>query len=81
MKSLLTLTTNLDFKRAGLDSQKAKQAWKKTSIDECGAPVLTLNKKGKFTRGEGRNRLYGRNKTTNHIKKKSPYQSEITKKR
>lgn len=67
----MRLTTNLDFKRAGLDWQKAKQALKKTSTDECGGPDLTLNTKRKHRGGEGRNRLSGRNKKTDHIKKKA----------
>lgn len=67
----MRLTTNLDFKRAGLDWQKAKQALKKTSTDERGGPDLTLNTKRKHRGGEGRNRLSGRNKKTDHIKKKA----------
>lgn len=53
--------TNLDLKRADLDLQKSEQALKKTSIDECWAPDLTLNTKRKYAQGESRARLLGRN--------------------
>lgn len=45
---------------------------KKTSIDEHGAPDLTLNTKIKYTEGESRDRLRGRNKTTLPTHRKKP---------
>lgn len=56
--------TNLDLKRADLDLQKAEQALKKMSIDEHGAPDLTLNTKRKYMEAKSRDKLLGRNKTT-----------------